>query len=551
MRVKVLKYNLLRLTVMIFLFSGIHLNIVAQDTSAKQTVEIISAYKPVFRDAVKMNFSPQPLPPFVDQVKYNYKLPVQPLVLQLVPASLKAISLQQDSSSKLLNQDYVKIGYGNLRSPFADAGIHFGQGKLFSGLITASHFSQEGKRRVQRFRFTDLKAAYTAQGDKHVLDGSIGYRRQVNWLYANDSSLLLTKDDSLRKPYQTAEFIVNWRNKNAKETGLSYQPGLKASFFNDGRNTEKNILVQIPASFFFGSDYVVSLNGTMDFTFFDPENKSAYTNHLYTLKGALEVFKNNWQIKAGVMPLNTGNKFYLLPDFYGEYRISQEQLLVMAGWEGSVRKNNYEHLVNINPWINQPDSQFNTRVTDLYVGLKGRILNNSLSFKFQFGLQQLRDQPLFENSKMPSVFAIRKETQINSLQTKAELQYQIDDRLQFHGSAQVNNFFGQQTESAAWHLIPVQLKAGITWKPVSRLVLNADCIGWRGGVYKRNMDGDKGRLPSVLDLNTGAEFRVNKRIFTWIQFSNLLNADYQRWYQYPVFGFQVHGGIKLTFDAKL
>ena len=109
----------------------------------------------------------------------------------------------------------------------------------------------------------------------------------------------------------------------------------------------------------------------------------------------------------------------------------------------------------------------------------------------------------------------------------------------------------EQTESAPWHLIPVQFNAGITWKPLSRLVLNADCIGWRGSVYKRNVAGDKGRLPSVLDLNTGAEFRVNKRIFTWVQFSNLLNAAYQRWYQYPVFGFQIHGGIKLTFDAKL
>lgn len=551
MSVKHFKYELLRVAVTVFLSGIFHVSIIAQDTSAKQTVEIVSAYKPVFREAVKMNFSAQPLPPFVDPVKYNYKLPVQPLALQLVPVSLKAISLGEDSSSKLLNQDYVKIGYGNLRSPFADAGIHFGQGKLFSGLITASHFSQEGRRRVQRFRFTDIKAAYTLHGDKHVLDGSIGYRRQVNWLYALDSSLLLSKDDSLRKPYQTAEFIVNWRNKNVKETGLRYQPGLKATFFNDGRNTEKNILVQIPASFFLGSDYVLSLKGTMDFTFFNPANKNTYTNHLYTLNGALEVFKTNWQIKAGVMPLNTGNKFYLLPDFYGEYRISQEQLLVMAGWGGSVRKNNYENLVNINPWINQPDSQFNTRVSDLYVGLKGRILNNSLSFKFQFGLQQLRDQPLFENSKMPSVFEIRKEALINSLQSKAELQYRIDDRLQIQGSARINNFFGQQTESAPWHLIPVQLNAGITWKPLSRLVLNADCIGWRGSVYKRNIAGDKGRLPSVLDLNTGAEFRVNKRIFTWVQFSNLLNAAYQRWYQYPVFGFQIHGGIKLTFDAKL
>jgi hypothetical protein len=206
--------------------------------------------------------------------------------------------------------------------------------------------------------------------------------------------------------------------------------------------------------------------------------------------------------------------------------------------------------VEINPWINQPLIQFNTRVQDIYAGIKGRVFNNKLYYKFQFGLQQLWDQPLFENSLRPGVFQIRKEQMISSLQTKGEIHYRLDTKFQLHASAQINNFFGQKTESSPWHLLPVQIRGGLTWNPAKKLRITADCMAWRGGVYKRNVAGDKGRLPSVIDLNTGAEFRVSEGVFTWIQFSNLLNADYQRWYQYPVFGFQIHGGIKLTFDTK-
>jgi len=549
MILKEIKCCFLRFTAMVC-FLGL-LNLTSMAQPGKQTVEIVSEYQPVFREASKLNFTPLPLPPVEEKMQFNYRLPVYPLNLQLVPAALRAVPTSTDSTDLTHRQDYVKIGYGNLRSPYAAAGLRFGNREFLYGSIHAEHFSQKGDLRAQRFSHSKLTGNLSLQGSKHVLDGVVGYRRQVFGLYANDPVFISAKEDSLRKPYQTVDMNISWRNKNAAESGIGYQPKLSASLFNDGISTEKNLRLQIPVNLNFGTDYAFILNGDLDFTFFNPAGFNSYTNHIYAIKGAFEVRKPGFILQAGVMPLSSASRFHLLPAVYTEFKVKQDQLHFIAAWEGAIQKNNYTSLTAFNPWINQPQTQFNTRVQDIYAGIKGRVLNNTLYFQFQFGLQQLRDQALFENSIRPGLFEVRKERRLNSLQTKGVLHYRIDDKLQIHASAQINNFFGQQSESAPWHLLPVQVKGGLTWKPAERFKITAECLAWRGGVYKRNITGDKGRLPSVIDLNTGAEFRVKDGIFTWIQFSNLLNTNYQRWYQYPVFGFQVHGGIKLTFDAKL
>ena len=47
-------------------------------------------------------------------------------------------------------------------------------------------------------------------------------------------------------------------------------------------------------------------------------------------------------------------------------------------------------------------------------------------------------------------------------------------------------------------------------------------------------------------LNSGSE----KDLDIWAQFNNILNKEYQRWNQYPVYGFNFVGGIRYSFAQK-
>jgi len=62
--------------------------------------------------------------------------------------------------------------------------------------------------------------------------------------------------------------------------------------------------------------------------------------------------------------------------------------------------------------------------------------------------------------------------------------------------------------------------------------------------------GTSDHLKSVFDMNAGLEFRITKNLNLWSQFNNLFNKEYQRWNQYPVYGFNFVAGVVFSFAQK-
>jgi hypothetical protein len=50
-------------------------------------------------------------------------------------------------------------------------------------------------------------------------------------------------------------------------------------------------------------------------------------------------------------------------------------------------------------------------------------------------------------------------------------------------------------------------------------------------------------IPSLLDFNIGAEYRLTKMLSFWVNFNNIANFRYQRWYGYPTQQFNIIGGL--------
>ena len=95
----------------------------AQKDSAKKTstIDINSAYKPVLRNAVKINFSATHLNADTTTPNLTYNIPPQNLFYTYQPISLKPLALQQDTNLYLGLRNYVKAGYGNLATPYVSA----------------------------------------------------------------------------------------------------------------------------------------------------------------------------------------------------------------------------------------------------------------------------------------------------------------------------------------------------------------------------------------------------------------------------------------------
>src|SRR6516162_3564912 len=101
----------------------------AQENPKKKTVNITSTFKPVLRDAVKINFSAAPPAIDTSRPRLNYNIPAQYLYLSYQPAELRPVALGIDTARVLDNDNYIKVGIGNVHQPFVQAGFTFGDGK--------------------------------------------------------------------------------------------------------------------------------------------------------------------------------------------------------------------------------------------------------------------------------------------------------------------------------------------------------------------------------------------------------------------------------------
>ncbi len=110
---------------------GISLTTLAQrDTLSRQTINITSSFKPVLKDAVKINFNAAPPTPDSSRPRLTYSIPTGELFTTYRPLALQPLALAIDSTGKWGASNFVKVGFGNYQTPFFQAGFTLGNATI-------------------------------------------------------------------------------------------------------------------------------------------------------------------------------------------------------------------------------------------------------------------------------------------------------------------------------------------------------------------------------------------------------------------------------------
>jgi hypothetical protein len=254
------KTSLYRLfTVSLLLISALAFG--QKDTTKKGGVDIISSFKPVLREAAKINFNASPPSADTTKAKLNYDIPNQNLVFAYQPGSLKPLAMDIDSGGKFDNSSYVKAGFGSLRTPFIQAGISFGDGETAGLNIYAKHVGSDGKRDFQKYQNTDLKlSGFFKSGNNLEWDASIGMKQYKTYKYGYEPSTLVFSIDSLKQNFQTVAGRVAVHNINKTDFGLTYWPEVKIDVFSDHlKNSESNTVLNLPLQKTIGQQFSLNL----------------------------------------------------------------------------------------------------------------------------------------------------------------------------------------------------------------------------------------------------------------------------------------------------
>ena len=543
------KYKLL-----VFLIANCLLPIVtfAQiDTAKKQTIDITSSYKPVLRNAVKINFSASHLNADTTKPKMNYTVPSQNLFYAYQPISLRPLALQQDTNLYLGIRNYIKVGYGNYSTPYVNAGFSFGDGKKMLVNLYANYISSKGKIANQDYTQLQIKANAIFFTPKNEVYVGAQLSQNNNYLYGYNHSLYTFKKDSVRQQFQDLVLTGGVRNTTSGEYGISYNPNITViNFTNKNKVNESTVIANAPITKTFGDAFMLKIDAKADITSYTTKNLASnikFSNNVFQIAPSIAISSPRFSINAGIVPTWNNGVFVWLPNVFAEAQVKEKTFLIQAGWIGRYTKNTYRNLTALNPFLTTIPFQKNTKEIEYYGGIKATV-GKHFSFNLKGGIVSFNDMPLFINDTATDnkAFNISNEKSVQSLRIHGDLSFINQDKFTLTAGLTFNGYTLLQSNAKAWNTVPMEITSSLRWWAFKQVLLKADLYAFSGGNYLTK--GNKAQsFSGGTDISAGAEFKVNNRFSAWIDINNIANQKYQRWHAYEVYGLNVLGGIRVSF----
>ncbi len=520
-----------------------------RDTTKRQTIDITSSYKPVLRNSVKINLSASPLSADTSRPRMAYDIPAQNLFFAYQPISLKPLGLMQDTGLQLGIRNYAKVGFGNYNTPYIAAAISFGDGKTSLINVYGNYISSKGKIANQNFSELKLKGTGSYFSAKNEMYGSAGVNTRQYYQYGYDHAINTFSKDAVSRKYQDIIVSAGLRNIATNDLLVNYNPNIEAHIFSrENKINESNLIVEAPVEKKFGEAVSIKVAARADLANFTNKTtgvNTSFSNNLFQVAPELIYYSDKFTFHGGVTPSWDNGVLSVLPNVYGEAQLQNKVLMVQAGWVGRFIKNSFRSLSTINPYMADPSFLLNTKEVQYYGGIKATV-GKHFSFNAKAAFITYNNMPLFINEPIDrKSFLITNERKMNALQLHGDMSVVSQDKFTLTAGLDVNTYTGLKDNANAWHLIPLQLTGSFRWHAFKQVLLKADLFAFSGTPALSNNDTEI-KLKGT-DLSAGGEFRINKKFSAWLDFNNIFDNKYQRFYKYPVYGLNVIGGIIVHF----
>jgi hypothetical protein len=521
------------------IFSLVFVHAYAQEPKKPQSIDINSSYKPVLRNAVKINFNGSQLPADTSKPVLNYKIPSQNLFYAYSPISLKPLALEQDTNLYLGNRKFLKVGYGNFSTPYVSAGISLGDGKKSLLNITGNYISQKGS--IVNFLL------------KNELYGALGVNVDNYYLFGYDHKMFNYKKDSIKQEFQNISLRLGYKNTAPNEVGINYNPNIELNVFtNKNKVNETDAVINLPFDKNINENFTAKVELKADITQYATRNITPanikISNNIIQISPSVDYHDDVLKIHAGIIPAWNNKVYELMPDIYAEAQVKDKSFAVQAGWVGRLVKNSYKNLTSINPYLSPVFAQLNTKETEYYGGIKASIAKH-FNFSAKAGLVRYKNLPFFINDTATNdnkSFKISNESAVNNFRIHGDVGYINQDKFSLTAGITFNGYTNFTNNDRAWHTMPVEIKSSLRWWAFKTVLIKSDLYVFDGSNYLAK--GNKAvSMNGGTDLSAGVEIKINKNFSVWGDANNILNSKYERWHNYEVYGANFMGGILLNF----
>lgn len=248
---------------------------------------------------------------------------------------------------------------------------------------------------------------------------------------------------------------------------------------------------------------------------------------------------------------------HIYPDIEVKYSLFDDILIPFLEVKGGLKQNTFKSLSRENEFILSNVLLLNeNNVINAKLGLKGT-LSNELMFNVNGFFGIYKNKALFINDTVyanKNQFAVIYDD-INVATITASLVYQQSEKLKIEGIG-IFNSYQTKNNIFAWNLPQIQFISRVKYQFDDKFTFIFD-FNLEGGRYakvysKEESDHEENtqfakKLGFIPDFNLSADYKYSEKIGAFLQFNNFVAQRYNRWYNYPVQGFQVMGGVSFKF----
>lgn len=524
-------------------------NLAAQDKrSKKEEISITSSFKPSIVKTGKLEFQAEAPPKDTSNYKLTYPtVPIQfttPMSSFVIkPLSFYANEKQQDNEAI-----YAKIGFGNLSTPFASLGFTSRKSKE-QFTANADHISSVGKLEDQQYAHSSLNLGYkNTIAENRIARVYAGYDRQGYRLYGFDHARnpgLPSAD--LRQNFNNFHLGAKYDHLSGENGSMTLMPEIRADFLTASRaQSEFALTLAFPISYKINETLKAGIGVDAQMASLKKGTQTNQSAALVQVPLSFEYSASSFNVKGSIIPVLKSSKIKFVPNLQLDYLVGVTGLKLKAGVENKLDINSLHKLYVINPFLVSPDSLTIFQQTDYYAGVEW-LSAKGLQLKFNGGYTVFNDLPLFLNAEgSGKEMKVLNEAQLNAIHLAGEVNYTFTPEMEFRSSINVYAFQNQATYSAAYGLLPLELKFGLFWKPFKGLTTRVNADLWRGALSRSPGMPEK-RLKDAADINLGVDYKLNKKWALWVDLNNIANIQYQRWNQYDSFGFNFIAGLRYSF----
>ena len=557
-----------------------------KDTLNTEVINVVKPYTPTISDAFKLKDNPSVSDENIEKEAVDYKIKSVPVASTFTPSKGKAKGVSRPKKERLFD-NYISAGFGNYTTPLFEAYIRtFPNRDAEFGVLLKHHSSQGGIKEVDlddSFYDSNFDVYYKQSNRDMDWKLNLGAQHQLyNWYGLPEVDFEPTLLESI-DPSQT---YLNVVLGGEIEYYDSFFKGAKASvsgLVDKYNSAELRIRIQptleLPISselinFQFDIDF---LKGDFDRNY-SSETAISYSYANLGVTPNFEVLRDNLSINLGAKLYyavdleNSNGEFKAYPNVDASYQLIEEVLTIFGGATGGLHFNTYLDLSQENPFI--APNLYSIPTDEKYkafAGVKGKLASN-INYLFRASYADERNKALYLKNQIKTDGIISFDEaymlgnsfgivydDVKTMSFYGELAIDFSKEFTFGGNI---NFASYEMEihEEAWNLpsLKTTLFADYhanKWTGSAKLFMLSERkdleVPFNTGFqphYAGDIDAYIKTNGTYLDLNAEISYAFTNRLTAFAKGNNLLGTKYKRYYNFPVQGIQILGGITYKFD---